>query len=86
MSSDFTINVDAQASLEKPRKSVRISVEPKSITSSYMSNGLEETWPSHGILRNSTIRKSLEPTDVKVIHAELMNIHRYVLSNRDRPI
>ena len=70
MSSEFTTDS------YKPQKSVRISAEPTTFLESEFSTGLEATWPGPGILRLSSRAEKFEPTDVKVIHAELLNIHQ----------
>ena len=73
LASDFTASTS-----EKPRKSVRISLEPTTFLESEFSTGIEGAFQGPGILRAPSQPRQFETMDVKIIHAELMNIHMYV--------
>ena len=60
---------------DKPRKSVRISLEPTTLLESEFSTGIDGPRQGPGILRFPSCSKANESTDIKIIYAELMNIH-----------
>ena len=64
---------------DKPRKSVRISLEPTTFLESEFSSGIDGPFQGPGILRAPNSAKKMESMDIKIIYAELMNIHMYVI-------